>query len=81
MINKEDFLKKFPLKKKYCVVDYNVSERCVLDDDRSYDCIHSDGKNGVTKKEDCKYWKDMPNWEYIEDIWNWINNYQKKGES
>ena len=76
MIEKEDFIKKFPLKKHFCVADDKVDETCTLDTDYPYECNQVEFYN-VKKKEDCKYWKALQNWEYTEDIWEWIDNYQK----
>ena len=78
MIKKEDFLKRFPLKNHFCMVDDVVNEQCVIDEGKEYDCRYSTGKDAVTKKEDCKHWEEVPNVEFINVVWDWIDNYQKE---
>ena len=80
MIKKEDFVKSFPLKVNRCTVDDVVSEGCVLDDGMLFDCSQSYAGSGLQKKEDCKYWKEVDNWAFIEDVWDWIDNYQKENK-
>ena len=77
MIKKEDFIKKFPLKVKGCTVDLTVSMNCCIDDNRDFDCVYA---QRYRTKEKCPHWQDLPNWEYVDDIWKWIENYQKSGD-
>jgi len=80
MIKKEDFVKSFPLIIQYCTVDNVASAGCVIDEGKEHDCRYSTGKDAVTKKEDCKYWKEMPNVAFTGNVWNWIDNYQKENK-
>ena len=76
MIKKEDFLKEFPIKVKGCVVDDpDILMTCAIDTEEPWDCVKS---GDYKSKEDCPYWRDLPNWDYIERIWDWIEKYQTK---
>ena len=76
MIKKEDFEKKFPLTVKGCVVDEpDILDTCCIDSGEIWNCAKA---KDYKTKEECPYWKDLPNFAYIEDVWNWIDKYQKQ---
>jgi hypothetical protein len=74
MITKEEFTKRFPLKVHVCTVDNTNTPTCCIDEGTPWDC---ECTKNITKKEECEHWKEIPNWDYIQDIWEWIDNKQK----